>query len=1003
MNTFTPNPNSYPSSTEISNALKSATSYRDNNFLNFLEKASTPIVVACPQGNILYANKSACELFEFSLEKMQTFNWENFISCAQFKFAEKIKKWHSKDENIVPENLPYSSDKEYKAMVLTDNEDTIITVSMFQNPLEVKLLQSELSLLMNNSEEAFLLLNKNLQIVCFNRKTASLFQAYIEKDLIKGNSILEYATPDRIDYLTKLYSRILSGATEKNKLSFNNINGDFISFNIKYQPAHDEAGLVIGVFISFKNTSKEELHFKALQQTQESLRKIMDYSLDIICTLNAAGFYVQISAAAERIWGYKIDEIIGKHYTEFITPDSIEPTYDTEIYLKSGKELRNFENSIYTKDGAVVFMEWSANWDDKVELMYCVGRNITDKKEADLKILQSEQRFKSLVQDGSDLVGILDEGGNYIYVSPTSIQVLGYKPEELVNNNAFGFIHPEDIERLKENFASINTHTKIKIAPFRFRHHSGEYRWIETLLTNLMDEPSVKGYVVNSKDITERIKAEEAIQFSAKLLDTIGQSAIATKLDGTITYWNKAAEIIYGYGAEEAIGENIMDLTPAPDSFEKSATIMDKLKKGESWSGEFLVKRKDGTIFPAAITNTPVLDQHGKVCGIIGISSDITERKIAERELELANERHSLVLKATNEVVWDWDMETNMVIRSADNMKILFGYDVNDNINDAGFWKSNLHPDEEKEVNAKFYNFINDPKQYYVDCAYRFKTANGSYADVHDKGFAIRNKEGKAVRMIGSVRDVSDLKREEVKLKLINEELKQQAKELEFSNRELEQFAYVASHDIQEPLRMVSSFLMQIEKKYEPLLDEKGKRYIHFAVDGAKRMRQIILDLLEYSRAGNKDDLQEEVNLEMILKEVKALLRRKIERQKAQIFSEPLPTLKSHFSPMRQVFQNLISNALLYSREAVAPEIYIRVKDRGAYWEFEIEDNGIGISEQFFDKIFIIFQRLHSKDHLEGSGVGLAITKKIIENYGGKIWLESKEGKGSSFYFTILK
>ncbi len=956
-----------------------------------------------PKGIILHANKTACKFFQLSLEEIIKNNWEGFICTAEYNFKNKLNTLETQDENNASKNTSTCIDKEYKAMVVKDNEGSLLTVNLLQDPEETILLNSELSLLMNNSNEGFLLLDKSLKIVSFNRKSVRLFKSYIYADLIKGKSIFDYANPDRIQSLTKLYTSILEGGIEKSKLSFTNENDEPVTFNIKYKPARDEVGNIIGIFITFNNISKVEKHLKALQQTQESLRMIMDYSLDIICTLNSQGNFVQISAAAERVWGYKVDEIIGKHFTQFLLPDVVKASLETEKYVKVKKELHNFENCICTKEGAIVFMEWSANWDDKVELMYCVGRNITEKKEAELKILQSEHRFKSLVQDGSDLVAILDEEGNYTYVSPTSFVVLGYKPEDLIGENAFAFVHANDLDRLKENFASINTKSKILIAPFRFLHHSGEYRWIETSLTNLLNEPFVKGYVANSRDITERIKAEEAQKFSAKLLDTIGQSAIATELDGTVTYWNKAAEIIYGYTCEEAIGFNIMNLTPAPESFEKSAVIMDKLKNGLSWSGEFLVRRKNGTIFPAAITNSPVLDQFGKVCGIIGISSDITERKLAERELELANERHSLVLKATTEVVWDWDLETNRVIRSADNMKILFGYDVNDNINDALFWSSNVHPDEQEEVSAKFANFIKDIKLFYVDCEYRFKTADGSYAYVHDKGFTIRNKEGKAIRMLGSVKDVSKLKQEEIKLKLINEALQQQAKELAFSNRELEQFAYVASHDLQEPLRMVSSFLTQIEKKYEPLLDEKGKKYIHFAVDGAKRMRQIILDLMEYSRAGNKENLLEDVNLEMILKEVKALLRRKIELKNAQITSDPLPVIKSHFSTMRQVFQNLLNNALIYSRDGVAPDIHIRVKDRETSWQFEIEDNGIGISEQFFDKIFIIFQRLHDKDMLEGSGVGLAVTKKIIENYGGKIWLKSIEGKGSTFYFTILK
>lgn len=239
------------------------------------------------------------------------------------------------------------------------------------------------------------------------------------------------------------------------------------------------------------------------------------------------------------------------------------------------------------------------------------------------------------------------------------------------------------------------------------------------------------------------------------------------------------------------------------------------------------------------------------------------------------------------------------------------------------------------------------------------------------------------------------------RLNELNHDLQVHAKELVNSNAELEQFAYVASHDLQEPLRMVSSFLTQIEKKYADVLDEKGKTYISFAVDGARRMRQIILDLLEFSRVGRAIEEQETINMEEMIKEVEVLLRKEIKEKNASVTTSELPVIKLYRTPLRQIFQNLISNALKYSRKDEPAKIHISVKHLKNQWQFAIADNGIGIDEQYFDKIFIIFQRLHNKNEYSGTGMGLAVTKKIVENLGGKIWLESTEGKGSTFYFSI--
>ncbi len=250
--------------------------------------------------------------------------------------------------------------------------------------------------------------------------------------------------------------------------------------------------------------------------------------------------------------------------------------------------------------------------------------------------------------------------------------------------------------------------------------------------------------------------------------------------------------------------------------------------------------------------------------------------------------------------------------------------------------------------------------------------------------------------VIGYGIDITERRKMEIKL---NEVLKS----MQISNDELEQFAYVASHDLQEPLRMINSFLMLIERKYADSLDEKGRQYIHFAVDGSKRMQQIILDLLEFSRVGRTEDRVEVIHLDNLVAEICLLQSRYIDDSKAGIHYGGLPTIKSFKTPLRQIFQNLLNNSLKYRRDDVAPVITIAAEEHLDHWQFSFTDNGIGIDEKYFAKIFIIFQRLHGNGKYKGTGIGLAITKKIIEKLGGKIWLKSQPGQGSTFYFTISK
>lgn len=239
-------------------------------------------------------------------------------------------------------------------------------------------------------------------------------------------------------------------------------------------------------------------------------------------------------------------------------------------------------------------------------------------------------------------------------------------------------------------------------------------------------------------------------------------------------------------------------------------------------------------------------------------------------------------------------------------------------------------------------------------------------------------------------------------LEKLNQELENRAKELTKVNKELEYFAYIISHDLQEPLRMITSFLTQLEKKYNSVLDDKGRKYIFFAVDGAKRMKNIILDILEFSRVGKYNDKKEPINLNDIIQEIEAFC--KLEFPHGKLIYEKLPILNSYKSPLIQIFQNLIGNAFKYSKEDEAPVVTVKViEENDKQITFAVQDNGIGIENEYLEKIFVLFQRLHVRDSDKGSGMGLAIVKKIVENLDGTIWAESEVNVGSTFYFTLPK
>lgn len=383
-------------------------------------------------------------------------------------------------------------------------------------------------------------------------------------------------------------------------------------------------------------------------------------------------------------------------------------------------------------------------------------------------------------------------------------------------------------------------------------------------------------------------------------------------------------------------------------------------------------------------------DMAGRVVRLFGTAQDITDRVAAENEIRDSRERYKKVFDYDPLPKWIYDLETYTFLDVNQKALETYGYSKDEFLS---MTIMDIRPKED----------VPQMERLHHDVSHMDKSHFGVYTHLKKNGDRIRmDVTGHSLEYMG--RDCMlvvcvDVTQNEH----LNEELLKRAKELEISNADLERFAYVASHDLQEPLRMIASFLALLDKKYHDKLDDKARQYIHFAVDGAKRMRQIILDLLEFSRLGGNDGDREHIDLNELVDEFKLLRRRLINETSAVIHCDKLPVILAHRPPVTLVFHNLLDNALNYSKKGVKPEIWVSYLDRGDNWEFAIRDNGEGIEKEYFDKIFVIFQRLHNHESIPGSGMGLATTKRIIESYGGKIWLESTPDEGSTFYFSVPK
>ncbi|MGN6246946.1 MAG: PAS domain-containing protein [Ginsengibacter sp.] len=729
------------------------------------------------------------------------------------------------------------------------------------------------------------------------------------------------------------------------------------------------------------------------------------------CDLN--DFQIYWSEEIYRIFGVEKESFSPtlEKLIESIHPEDREKYYNNREETFEQVKDHEYEYRIIIPDGTVKWIhengKFIKNEDGLPVVFEGTAQDITAQKLLELSLQESNERYEMVSKATSDAIWDWDFIRKKAYRGEGFETIFGFNRKQLNQENFWeSNIHPDDKERVINDLdAAIKSGQLNWSAEYRFRRSDDGYAYVLDKGFFIRDENgNALKLAGGMQDITKRKELEELLD-KANSLARIGSFEYNINNNNSM-YWSDITKQIHevepGY---ELTQEKIKDFYPSASDFETiNKAFEDAVKNGIPFDVELpITTGKGNSRWIRVIGETEFVN--GKCSRVYGSVQDIDQRKKAEEALRISNNRYSIVAKATNDSIWDWDFATNTVERPDKPLESLLGYEHIAPFEVDNFWQSHVHPDDWKRITESRNRLFENPNENYWEDEYRFLKPDGSYAIVYDRGYIIRNKEGKAVRMIGASRDISKLKENEIQLKILNEQLEARAKELVASNQELEQFAYVASHDLQEPLRMVSNFLTQIEKKYGDILDEKGKTYIHFAVDGAKRMRQMILDLLEFSRAGRKVDERQAVDLNIIVKDILNLHQKQVEETRAIVKVAELPVVAAPQSGIRQVFQNLISNSLKYNqlKKGIIPEISISSKDIEDEWQFEVKDNGIGINKQYFEKVFVIFQRLHDRSEYSGTGIGLAITKKIIENMNGKIWIESEPGKGTSFFFTIPK
>jgi PAS domain S-box-containing protein len=618
---------------------------------------------------------------------------------------------------------------------------------------------------------------------------------------------------------------------------------------------------------------------------------------------------------------------------------------------------------------------------------------------AEEALRNSEEDYRMLLDGVQDhAIFMLDTRGSVVSWNSGAQRIKGYTAEQIIGRNFSCFFPREAIERGRpaEVLRLVARNGRHEEQTMRVRQDGS--RFLANIICTALRGPTgtLRGFCEISRDLSQR--QESGAKYRA-LLEAAPDAMMVVNQDGDIVLLNAQAEKQFGYRRDELVGQKVTNIIPvgfaerliADGTRSAADALAQQIGTGIELSG----RRKDGSAFPIEIMLSPLENADGIL--VTAAIRDISVRKHAEQHLAQMESRYRGLLEAAPDAMVVVNQDSQIVLLNVQAER-QFGYQRDElvgqkitSIIPQGF-AERLTADALRSTEDALAQQIGTG----VELSGRRRT--GSTFPIEIMLSPLKSTEG--ILVTAAIRDITLRRKADAHLQA-EAHLLQKIVELKRSNDELGQFAYVASHDLQEPLRMVASYTQLLSRRYKGKLDADADEFIAFAVDGAHRMQRLIHDLLEYSRVGTSDDTPTATSSEAALTQAVLNLSGAIEDTAAQVTHDPLPDVFANGAQLIQLFQNLIGNGIKYHRQGV-PRVHISAaKSDDTHWSFAVNDNGLGIDPQYFERIFGMFQRLHKREEFAGTGIGLAICKKIVEQHGGKISVESQLGVGSTFRFTL--
>ncbi|MDD1678502.1 MAG: PAS domain S-box protein [Methanomicrobiales archaeon] len=759
-----------------------------------------------------------------------------------------------------------------------------------------------------------------------------------------------------------------------------------------------------------------------IRQTGAYNRNLIEASLDPLVTINPDGTISDVNEATIKITGCSRQELIGTDFSNyFIEPEKAKAGY--KQVFRDGS-VTDYELQIRHTTGKIIPVLYNATvYRDEsghVAGVFAAARDISKRKKAEEAAQAERKKLYDVLETLPVYVCLLTPDYHMSFANRFFRETFGEPQGRRCYDFLFHLTKPCE---LCETYTVMKTqapHHWFWTGPNGRDYSIFDFPFTDTDGSFLILEMGI--------DITDQKKAEDALRrasaYNRSLIEASLDPLVTIRADGTISDVNEATVKVTGCSRDDLIGTDFSKYFTEPERARSGyeQVFMD----GSVTDYELQIHHRKGKITPVLYNATVYRDESGQTVGVFAAARDTTEIKKAEEFIRSASAYNRSLIEASLDPLVT--ISPDGTISDVNEATVRVTGVSREDLIGTDFSRYFTEPDRAK---AGYEQVFRDGSV--IDYGLEIRHRKGTVTPVLYNATVFRNESGEIAGVFAAARDITERKRAEEALlaaynelddrvkertkdlqeanlrlekeiaerKATAEELRKKTEELARSNLELQQFAYIASHDLQEPLRAISGFTELLEKRYKGKIDKKADRYIKFIVDGTNQMQQIIQDLLAYSRVQTRAYEFGPFDANRAFDQALLNLHKTIEDKKAFITRDPLPEIFADGTQITQLFQNLIGNGLKFQKPDNKPVIRASAAQKGDYWLFSVKDNGIGMEPRFADRIFKIFQRLHAKGEYEGTGIGLAICKRIVERHGGDIYVESAPGTGSIFYFTI--